>query len=63
MFTADTFCDGKDCSVWVEGLTSYSPPLKQEARKIALCHGWHNVKGKDYCPRCYGILQLQDQYK
>jgi hypothetical protein len=59
VYTADVFCDGDDCSLWVQGVSATRPPTKAQARaEHAPREGWTHIKGKDYCRRCARAAQL-----
>lgn len=52
-YTADVFCDGPNCSQWIEGVTSEIPPKKLAAwRAHAAKSHWIRYRGKYYCPAC-----------
>lgn len=60
VYTADVFCDGDDCQLWVHGLTSGTIPTKTEARANAkVTEGWQRAGGRDLCPTCWRKLQEQ----
>lgn len=52
VYTADVFCDGDDCSLWIHGTTARTPPTKAQARVGLGDDGWKHISGKDYCREC-----------
>lgn len=57
-YTADVFCDGKDCSEWNHGVSASSTTgIARHARKYIKKQKWGRVvasNGKllDLCPKC-----------
>jgi hypothetical protein len=49
--STDVFCDGEDCSLWIEGVTG--PRVNaRDARATAKRCGWVIGRGRDLCPAC-----------
>lgn len=58
--STDVFCDGADCSQWVEGVTG--PRTRAEdARKEAKRKGWWISRHGDFCPEC--VLEMEIQHE
>ena len=51
VITTDVFCDGDECSIWIEGVTG-TKIRKTDAWSNSKSCGWVKVNGKHLCRNC-----------